>query len=86
MNIASDVETLILIELFPTIFVTTVYGFSNVVGMAVAIAAPELALVQNPWPMVVCTITNAISIVLISLFKTGANKVVFKKKTPKKVE
>lgn len=76
MNIASDVETLILIELFPTIFVTTVYGFSNVVGMAVAIAAPELALVTNPWPMVVLTGANAISIVLISLFKTGANKIV----------
>ena len=59
-----DLVYLIVVDLFPTIFLATAYGACNVVGRFVSILAPLMAGVPAPWPMLNLTAFSAICIAL----------------------
>ena len=50
---AFDVAYMINAQLFPTVMLATAYGCCNVLGRLVTIGAPVVAVLPQPWPLVV---------------------------------
>ena len=55
---------LIVIELFPTIFVATSYGACNIIGRAITIASPLVARAPNPIPLGVMAVGAFFCVIL----------------------
>ena len=71
---AFDLVYLLVNDLFPTIFLGTSYGVTNVVGRFVSILSPAMAYVPDPIPMLTLIAFSGICVVLpLCLVKVNLN-------------
>ena len=59
-----DTAYLVNIELFPTLFLATVYGGCNIVGRLITILSPQIARLPHPYSMLIMTIFAGTSSIL----------------------
>ena len=71
---AFDLVYLLVNDLFPTIFLATSYGVTNVVGRFVSILSPAMAYVPDPIPMLTLIAFSGLCVVLpLCLVKVDLN-------------
>ena len=59
--VAFDLVYLIVVDLFPTILLSTAYGSGSLLGKLVVVAAPLISRLDEPWPLCILAVYAGIA-------------------------